>query len=298
MTDRSDFKILTQNIFADLPQYRRLDERLELIAHGIAAELPDVVAVQELVRAGACGDLGTRLVSAINQICGETLYRLDYARADGSGESEYAFETGLALLSRTQRAGRAEIRKYGAQVRLTTTLGGINYRLPDDRVALRTSQRLNGRVVLDTYVTHLTDQNETSRTGVSIRLQQTHELIRFVGEASNPESSVILAGDLNDVPDSETIGYLIEAGFVDVCAVAGSPPGFTNDRDDIRLDSDEASHNQRIDYIFFRPGRGCGYQIVDARPFLDRPRRDQNGGWLWASDHIGVSATIRFTNGI
>jgi hypothetical protein len=71
----------------------------------------------------------------------------------------------------------------------------------------------------------------------------------------------------------------------------GTLPGYTNDHRDLDIESPAASHNQRIDYIFYRPALGGDAQIIDARLFRHSPHREP-GGWLWPSDHIGVSTTL------
>jgi endonuclease/exonuclease/phosphatase family metal-dependent hydrolase len=289
----SECKVLTYNIFHDLPRFRSLDRRLELVAADIAAERPDVVALQEIARGRACGDMGQRLGALVNRFCGAPTYTLRYTPADGAGEGELAFDEGVALLSRLEPAGAApEVRKYQTQVELDGTVGGNRYRLPDDRVAMRMRYHISDGVHLDVYVTHLTDRDEAVG-GVAVRTHQARELIRWVAERSDPRESAVIAGDLNDVPESATVQSLIEAGFVDVYAAAGAPPGYTNDRDDIELESAAASHNQRIDYVLFRSGAGRESEIVEARLFLDRPHREPDGRWLWSSDHVGVMARLR-----
>jgi hypothetical protein len=101
-----------------------------------------------------------------------------------------------------------------------------------------------------------------------------------------------LAGDFNDVPDSETIASLRRAGFIDLHEVFGSGPGYTNDRDDIDLNGESATHNQRIDYLMMRPAKGHTPEVTEMGLFANQPHREGDGTWLWCSDHIGVSATL------
>ena len=294
----AEFRLLTCNLFHDLPRFRHLERRLDLIAAEVTAHRPDVIALQEVSRSAAGGDAGASLAARVNVRCANAPYRLDYARADGSGEGEHAFEDGLAIMSRLEACAPAEILKFDAQVRLEAQFAGHRYRLPDDRIAMRARYRMPNKIELQVCVTHLTDSIETT-AGVAIRLQQAHELVAWLERAGNPSSSLLaspllLAGDFNDVPDSETIAAITGAGFLDLWQAAGSGPGFTNDRDDIDIESPHGAHNQRIDYLFFRPGRGRGSEIAEVSLFLDRPRPTPDGGWLWASDHAGVIATIKF----
>jgi endonuclease/exonuclease/phosphatase family metal-dependent hydrolase len=282
---------VTWNIFHDLPQFRRLDRRLELIAEVIAEARPHLVALQEVARAAGCGDIGNRLCALVNERCA-TAYRIYYAVADGAGEGEYAFDEGVAIMSRLPALGAApDVLKYAAQVELTTTVAGNRYRLPDDRVAMRLRFRTDRGSDVDFYVTHLTDATEAAGNGPAVRAAQARELARWVGESSGAGTAVV-AGDFNDAPESEAVRSLVEAGFTDTYAAMGTLPGYTNDRGDLDIESPVASHNQRIDYIFYRPAPGGDSQIIDARLFGHRPHREPDRGWLWPSDHIGVSTTL------
>src|SRR6266851_8644352 len=110
--------ILTLNIFHDLPTYRHLARRCALIAEEITARRPHVAALQEVLRAPGCGDIGVKLRDAVNRLCGGEVYRLDYAPADGAGDGEYAFDEGVALLSRIEADGPAQSLRFRAQVEL------------------------------------------------------------------------------------------------------------------------------------------------------------------------------------
>ncbi len=154
---------VTWNIFHDLPRFRRLDRRLELIAEAIADARPHLVALQEVARAAGCGDIGNRLCALVNERCA-TAYRIYYAPADGAGEGEYAFDEGVAILSRLLALGAApDVLKYAAQVELATTVAGHRYRLPDNRVAMRLRFRTDRGSDIDFYVAHLTDATEGPR---------------------------------------------------------------------------------------------------------------------------------------
>ena len=289
---RGEFTILTLNIFHDLPAYRHLERRCDLIAEAIAARRPHVAALQEVLRATGTGDIGERILLRVNRLCGADLYRLDYAAADGAGEGDFRFEEGVALLSRLPPIGPAETLKYAAQVELATEAAGHRYRLPDDRVALRRRFRLENGVVLDAFVSHLTDRPETI-DGTAVRTMQARELAAWASARRDPDSTTIVAGDFNDVPGSETIAQFGRAGFIDLHEIFGSGPGYTNDRDDIDLNAEHPSHNQRIDYLMMRPaGAGRAPEVKEVGLFADRPHREDDGAWLWPSDHIGVIATL------
>ena len=73
--------------------------RCAIITEEIAARRPHVAALQEVLRASGCGDIGLKLRDAVNRLCDGAAYRLDYARADGAGDGEFGFDEGLALLN-------------------------------------------------------------------------------------------------------------------------------------------------------------------------------------------------------
>src|SRR5215471_2153991 len=110
----SECMIVTLNVFHDLPMYRHLHRRCELIAEAIAARRPHVVALQEVLRSTPSGDIGTGIRNKVNRLCGDELYRLNYAAADGAGEGEFSFDEGVALLSRLEPVEEAESIKYRA----------------------------------------------------------------------------------------------------------------------------------------------------------------------------------------
>jgi len=283
--------ILTLNIFHDLPMYRQLHRRCELIAKSLAAHRPAVAALQEVVRSTRSGDVGAAIRDRVNRLCGGEVYKLEYAIADGAGDGEFSFDEGVALLSRLKAEGPAESLKYRAQVEMATEVAGQRYRLPDDRVAIRRRFRLESGAGLDFYTSHLTDRPECV-DGVAVRTMHARELPGWASAGSGPAATVILAGDFNDVPDSETIASFKRAGFIDLYEAFGSGRGYTNDRDDIDLNAESATHNQRIDYLMMRPASGHAPEVTEVGLFADRPHRESDGAWLWQSDHIGVIATL------
>jgi endonuclease/exonuclease/phosphatase family metal-dependent hydrolase len=284
---------ITFNAFADLPAFRHLDRRLEIAARAIAAERPDVVALQELVRARRCGDMGQTLCGLVNRFCDGDEYHLHYAQADGLGEDEWKFDEGIALMGRLNRApGEIDILKFSAQVRIATTVGNQQYRLPDDRVAIHARYALVPGLELEAYSTHLTDRNEQS-DGISVRSTQARELLEWVEHTSQPGNPILIGGDFNDVAQSPTIQTFTGNGFIDLHAAAGEGPGYTNDRDDLDIEAPEACANQRIDYVFFKPGRER-FRIESVQLFLDRPSTEPDQRSLWASDHFGVLGRLEF----
>lgn len=283
---------ITFNLFSDLPAFRHLDRRLEIAAAAIAAQRPGIVALQEIVRSPACGDMGRKLCDLVNRDSSGAEYELHYAPADGLGEGEWKFDEGVALMSRYQRVPQhVAVLKYPSQVRISASVGSQEYRLPDDRIVMHARYLIAPDMELDAYATHLTDRAEQSG-GVAIRLLQARELLEWVRNTNRPGNPVLIGGDFNDVPESDTIRALTGNGFIDLHATAANEAGYTNDRNDLDIEAAQASPNQRIDYIFFRPARGRKFTIESVELFLNRPSAENGGRWLWASDHFGVMARL------
>jgi endonuclease/exonuclease/phosphatase family metal-dependent hydrolase len=290
---RMECTVLTLNVFHDLPAYRHLERRCELIAEAIAARRPEVAALQEVLRTTGTGDIGAKIRDGVNRLCGSDIYRLDYAMADGAGDGDFSFDEGVALLSRLEPVGPAKSLKYIAQVEMATEVAGHRYRLPDNRVALRRRFRLENGARIEVIVSHLTDRPECI-DAVAVRTLQARELAGWAAAAgSSSEITAILTGDFNDIPGSPTIAQFERAGFVDLHKAFGSGPGYTNDRDDIDLNAERATHNQRIDYLMMHAAGGNHGEVREVGPFAERPHREPDGTCLWPSDHIGVFATLR-----
>ena len=124
-------------------------------------------------------------------------------------------------------------------------------------------------------------------------------IVAFVNQQRDASAAVgpVIAGDFNAEPDSTAVRYLTgltslgggSTYFQDAWRLAGDAgPGLTWSSANAHA-ALEHEPDRRIDYIFVRgpdpTGRG---EPLDAHVCFDRP---QNG--VYASDHFGVSATIR-----
>ena len=126
---------------------------------------------------------------------------------------------------------------------------------------------------IDFFSTHL-----QSGDAVTVRQAQAEELAGWIQSSSAPGSTIVLMGDLNDIPDSPTYQSL-SANLTDTYGAVGAPPGFTAYQTQ-SLDNSTDEATQRIDYIFVRAG-----QIEESRVILNE--QVQPCG-LWLSDHFGV----------
>lgn len=121
-----------------------------------------------------------------------------------------------------------------------------------------------------------------------VQLAQAAEIMAELAGETLP---VVVVGDLNTNADgSSTTTYadFLAAGYSDAWAEAGTGLGLTCCHDD---DLQNATTNfvKRIDYILFKGG----LEVVSADVVGDDPAERTPFG-LWASDHAGVVAKLRF----
>lgn len=256
-----------------------LEERLELLAAGIALAKPDVVILQEAsVTPGRHGNAAERLRDSLNEsLRGEGIsYNSVFAMANGA--RLIGFFEGSAILSRFQILS-ADSLVYPAQALLP----------PERRIALRARIAVDGedgdRAPVEIVGTHLTN-TEARRRGRLRRTVQAEQLLAWLRARSEDGPVVrVIGGDFNDTPGSDTVRAMIASEARDVW-IEG--PGFTALSGSVT--DPKAAADARIDYLFVQ---ARAVVVEWARPFLDRPFPRQDGGVLWASDHIGVLARIR-----
>jgi endonuclease/exonuclease/phosphatase family metal-dependent hydrolase len=217
-------------------------ERFELISAEIGAVAPDLIGMQEV------------------EIAAEQAELLD-ADARGAGlayEVHQEAKTGLAVVTGEGIAifSRAPI--------VERSMLDLEYGRP--AIIDRTEEL--------TFVnTHLHNTG-----GDEVRRPQMEAILRAIEGEAGP---VILTGDLNARPDSETYLAAIAAGFRD----AGANAGDTSPIVLVKSATVAQSPSQRIDYILVRGP----IEVIDARLAFDRPA--PNG--LYPSDHLGLVATLR-----
>ncbi len=121
-----------------------------------------------------------------------------------------------------------------------------------------------------------------------VQLAQAAELGAELAGATLP---VVLVGDLNSQADggsTTTYADFLAAGYADAWAAVGSGAGLTCCHDD-DLRNATANFVKRIDYVLYRGD----LEPVSAGVVGDDPAERTAAG-LWASDHAGVAATLRF----
>lgn len=268
--------------------------RARAIASEIAASGADVVALQEVYR-------------------WSTLPRRPLDEAPSAERLEFDF---LALLlDELASLGAtyvAAARSLGVNVLLPTT-GGPDVRMEDSVVLLLRAGRgaqplewehaMQGRFSkhLDTSlhgepfaITRGWASVDVRRGDARVRIINTHleaygdevrdtqldELLR--GPAAR-RGALVLTGDFNCDPDSETWRKLRDAGYRDAWSLKGGDPGFTSCQEpDLR--NHESKLYDRIDWILCR-------ELADVRAVACVGTR-RGAGDMWPSDHAAVLATV------
>jgi hypothetical protein len=118
-----------------------------------------------------------------------------------------------------------------------------------------------------------------------VNFLQVRELVAGPLATSLP---VVLVGDLNATPDSDAMGLVFGAGFLDA---ADAPGGDLGDTCCFDADVRGGTLDQRIDYVLYR-GRFevTGHERVGLEP-------DEPDG-LYPSDHAGVVADLVLSPGL
>lgn len=256
-----DLRVLTYNLRHDADFY---EDRMVLIADGIAALAPDLIALQEVEIAV---EQGERLVEMIAERDPSLDYELHQALKPNPESGE-----GVGIMSRQPTSDLAVLELVGNRVSLFA-------RLPD----------VNGHS-LAFVSTHL-----TSAGGIALRVEQTAATLAFFEEHAAPEDARVLAGDFNALHDSETISNVLEEGYTDTYLAVHGPEvaakqGLTSQ---LVLGTDQSEQHLRfrIDYVFSRSGERTDAQPIESEVVLNEPREDG----LYPSDHLGVMTTLRLS---
>lgn len=263
------FRVVTWNLwwrFGDDP-----DARHHAITAVLATLDPDVVCLQEVHGTDGGGDRAAELGHALG---------LRVARTDHPSHRGETF--GNAILSRWPIAEQG-------QRRLVDASGQPGHRLALWAVLDAPFGRLPA---VTTHLAHRFDESE-------LRQRQAAEVLELVAELRDaPDTSppVLVAGDLNAVPDSDELRLLTGRrpppvpGVVltDVWPQVRDDPGHTWDRRVPYL-ADSAWPQRRLDYVLVSWPR--------ARPVGNPVQAfligDEPVDGVWPSDHLGVVADLR-----
>jgi endonuclease/exonuclease/phosphatase family metal-dependent hydrolase len=266
--------------------------RLNGAAHQIVIETPDVIGIQEGLLVAYIRDLDDRdddkpIIDFLDELVDDI--------EDQGGPRYQVFQRDNAVIQDVLAFGGIRIADRGAilvhprfQAKLAgsltfATLQEASTSVPGTngvvvRGALHVQAPLVGGTI-DFFNTHL----QSGAASGDVRQAQSQELSNWIHANSAPGSTIVLTGDLNDVPGSPTY-QILTATLTDTYAVAGTPPGFTAYQPQtLTNQTDEAT--MRIDFILVRAG-----EVEESRTVLKPQVAPCN---LWPSDHFGVVSRFK-----
>jgi endonuclease/exonuclease/phosphatase family metal-dependent hydrolase len=253
------FTVATLNL---LDHQARPAERFPLIVAGLAAEWPDLVALQE-VSAGR--EQGERLAAALN------------AAAASAGRNEayrYVQQTNLRRHDLTVGI----LTRHPIHDQTWVDLQG------QGRVAVAITTEIDGQP-LAFVSTHLFW--EVGPAGEQARLYQAGVLADWVAQTLS-HLPTIVGGDFNAVPDGLTYAYLAARWASLYPERHGAEPAWTCPTP---LAPTPEGWQGTLDYLWKAP-HTAPLQALDARLFLNQPA--PHDPKLYPSDHVGVLAQVAF----
>jgi endonuclease/exonuclease/phosphatase family metal-dependent hydrolase len=247
------------------------EERFGSLKTTLARLSPDLVGLQEVIvtEHGDKLDQGKAIAEALGY---------DYVYGSSHGEG-YSF--GNAILSRWPILRHTVFRLPGGGESEPRTLLFAETEAPFGKIPF--------------FCTHLAWRLDEGH----IRQAQVVEIANHIGVLC-PRGSMppILVGDFNAEPDSDeirflrgqtTLGRKSSVYFADAFRVAGDgSPGVTFSKKNPYAEP-LREPERRIDYIFVRPDDQHRGEPTNARVCFDEPE-----GGVFASDHFGVTATLRY----
>ncbi|WP_255478794.1 endonuclease/exonuclease/phosphatase family protein [Rufibacter sp. XAAS-G3-1] len=234
-------RVLCYNIhYANPPSKDKTFIDLDAIANVIKKENPDVVALQEV-------DVNTNRSGKVHEA---------QVLAEKTGMKAYYF--GKAIDHDGGDYGVAILSKYDLLETHTYPLPDDRSTKPEPRVLATARMRTPGGFEFMFAVTHLEVRREENR------LMQMAEISRIVNATSLP---VIIAGDFNAKPDSETIKRL-DTLFQRTC-------------DPCEPTIPVINPNRTIDYIAFRPTDR--FKVLEHKVIQE----------TYASDHLPIFAVLQ-----
>jgi endonuclease/exonuclease/phosphatase family metal-dependent hydrolase len=254
-------RVMSMNVLHDLPRFKHLSRRLDLVADAIRQEGVDIALLQEV-------PWNRRVGNGADYVAGRLGYNYLYVRANGNRHTIF-FEEGEAILS------RFPLREVSF-VELAPRAGFFEH-----RVALHATA-ITPWGDVDLFATHLTTG------GAGVNQAQASSLQAFVKGSGN--APALVGGDFNAREGSPQIEMLVQE-WVDTYRTANpDDAGPTCCVDDLAAGPGETLE-KRIDYLFLVPRGGQRLEVKGAWRVLDTPVRTADG-WQWASDHVGVVAEL------
>jgi endonuclease/exonuclease/phosphatase family metal-dependent hydrolase len=253
-------RVVQLNMLHEFPGLTHLEERIDLIVRELRRLDADVVLLQEVPWTPATGSVAAELAR-------RTDMNYVYRRANGNRRG-ILFEEGEAILARLPMRDTASVGLprgdgfFQNRIALATTVD-----TPFGPVRL-VSAHLSGEPA-------------------HVSAAQVRALRRFVG---SPNVPVIVGADLNLPPDSPPV-VALAGQWTDVLAAADPPDtAATCCVDELTAAAGEG-RRERVDYLWLA---GAEPRIEAAQRIFVRPMR-VDGGWLRASDHVGLLTAIELS---
>ncbi len=230
----NELRVMTFNIHHGATLAGDID--LEAMAAVIQSGKPDLVALQEVdVNTSRVG--GISLVEKLAEICGMNSYFAKAMDYDGGGYGNAILSAFPIVESRTLKLPSS---------------GGHEPRAAADCLIALPFDTIR---FISTHFDHMSENPDRPAQAKAL-------LDRF----QKDEIPSILAGDLNDTPESETLNILSK-----YWSISGVPSDFTSPADAPR---------RKIDYILYAP-KG-GWEVIEAKVLPEA-----------VSDHLAVLAVFR-----
>jgi endonuclease/exonuclease/phosphatase family metal-dependent hydrolase len=153
-------------------------------------------------------------------------------------------------------------------------------------------------IVATHFAHHLTPLSEASKFQHAVAVVAfSEQMTRQHGEPARR----FITCDCNLTTDQQPpgIGFITAAGWTDTyafahpesaCAPGQDTSGCTTDQD-IVTETPEPTTTGRIDYVFARGG-SCVLSVAGSERIADNPALQDDGTYLWPSDHLGVATDI------
>lgn len=229
--------------------------RLRRIVRELRGLDPDVICLQEVLQHETLPNQAAAIAESLG-------YRVHFTSVDPVGAPK---RYGNAILTRHE----------------VLRTGGLFLRPLNDYRTVAHARLLVGGRVLDVYDTHLHHTGE----GGAIRAKQIRDLLAFV-DSTSAGGALVLAGDFNCERGSRELRP-VERDYVD--AFAAVHPRVRG-RDAATMNPHLGNAPRAIDHVFVPRGGAARLEPVAAEILF----RDAGPDSVWASDHFGVLARLRF----
>ena len=216
--------------------------------------------------------------------------------------AEGDFREGVAVVTSLDiteaRSRRLPPRAYEAPACVPPNPLGCN--LPavfDSRQLLWTRLDAGPAGGMDFFTTHLA-HGLTELSDVTKRVQVEAALATIDQWATPDALPDVFVGDFNSTSADDRYATVVDSGYVDAYLAAGrtecdpgTHEGCTSSQQEI-TETSEPTTTRRIDFVFARPGT-CGLLSRAASVIGTNAVQQDDGRWLWPSDHLGVIAGLR-----